>query len=86
MKRYIILIIILFLSIFVKIPRYIELNDLKIIESINCDKDYYYLKEIIPIRNNNGIEYEKKIHKVKDIDDKYFIKYAVNNCIYKKNR
>ena len=85
MKKYIFIIIILFLSLFLKIPKYIELNNLKIIKSISCDEKYYYLEEIIPTRDDNGIEYHKKIHKVKTITNKYFIKYAKNKCIKKKD-
>lgn len=84
MKKYILIIIILLLSLFIKVPNYRELNDLKIIKSIDCDKDYYYLEEIIPIKDDNGIEYDKKIHKVKNISNKYFIKYAKNKCTKKR--
>ena len=84
MKKYILIIIILLLSLFMKVPSYRELNDLKIIESIKCDENYYYLTEIIPNRDDNGIEYEKKIHKVKYISNKYFIKYAKNMCNKKR--
>ena len=84
MKKYILLIIILFISLFIKINDYRELNDLKIIESIKCDENYYYLTEIIPNRDDNGIEYDKKIHKVKIISNKYFIKYAKNMCNKKR--
>ena len=60
MKKYIlIIIIVLLLSLFIKVPSYRELNDLKIIKSIDCDKDYYYLEEVIPIKDDNGIKYAK---------------------------
>ena len=85
MKKYILIIIILVLSLFIKVPSYRELNDLRIIKSIDCDKDYYYLEEVIPIKDDNGIEYDKKMHKVKNISNKYFIKYAKNKCINKKD-
>ena len=80
MKKYIFIGIIIFISLFIKVNDYIELNDLKIIKNIKCDDNYYYLTEIIPVRGDNGIEYEKKMYKVKNISNKYFIKYAKNKC------
>lgn len=86
MKKYILIIVLLFLSLFIKVDKYIEINNLKIIDSIYVCDSYYYLEEIIPIRDDNGINYDKKIHKVKNISDKYFIKYAkYKKCIKKEN-
>lgn len=86
MKKYIFIIVLIILLLFIKIPSYRELNDLKIIKYIYvCDNYYYYLEEVIPIRDDNGIEYDKKIYKVKNISDKYFIKYAkYKKCKIKK--
>ena len=66
-KLVIITSILLLISIFADIPEYIELNNLKVIESIeyDCDSKFLYLKEILPNRDDNGIEYEYKIYKRK---------------------
>mgnify|MGYP004459909145 CR=1 FL=1 len=66
MKR-IVIATILVLSLFIiKIPKYIELNNLAIIESIGInykDKNYeIYLKEIIPYRSDQGIAYKYKYY------------------------
>ena len=50
--------------LFINIPPYIELNNLAIIEEIGIkkNKENYtlYLKEIIPIKEDNSIKYEYK--------------------------
>ena len=85
MKRIIFIIILIVLLVFIKIPSYRELNDLKIIKYIYVCDNYYYLEEVIPIRDDNGIEYDKKIYKVKNISNKYFIKYVkYKKCKNKK--
>lgn len=61
------LIIFLFIPLlFINIPPYIELNNLAIIEEIGIkhNKENYtlYLKEIIPIKEDNSIEYEYKYY------------------------
>ncbi|MBQ2909518.1 MAG: hypothetical protein IJE53_01790 [Bacilli bacterium] len=60
-KILIILIIVLELSL-IKIPKYTELNNLAIIEEIAIQKNNNYytiiLKEIIPKRKDQGINYE----------------------------
>ena len=52
--------------LFINIPPYIELNNLAIIEEIgiNKNKENYtlYLKEIIPIKEDNSIKYEYKYY------------------------
>lgn len=61
-----IIIIILFLIFFIKIPKYRELNNLIIVDKIyiTCNNNYtIYLREIIPIKEDNGITYEYKIYK-----------------------
>ena len=59
-------IIILELSL-IKVPEYIELNNLAIIEEIGIiEKNNKYtiiLKEIIPIKSNQGINYKYKYYK-----------------------
>ena len=83
MKNTIILFIILFLfSLFAKIPRYRELNHLKIIDKIYVYCDYNKLREILPTRDDNGIEYEYKYYKEKKINKgEYYIDKA--KVIYK---
>lgn len=66
MKK-IIIITILILSLFiVKIPEYVELNNLAIIESVGISyKDNIYevhVKEVIPYRNDEGISYRYKYY------------------------
>ena len=75
MKKTIILFIILFIfSLFVKLPKYRELNHLKIIDKVIVYCDYNVLREVIPKRDDNGIEYEYKYYKEKKINkSKYFI-------------
>lgn len=70
MKKIILLILILITLLSLKIPPYIELNDLIIIETIiiKKDKNIYnvYLKEIIPKKDNNSIIYEYKYYDSKN--------------------
>ena len=73
MKRTIILFIILFIfSLFVKLPKYRELNDLKIIDKVIIYCDYNLLREIIIDKDDFELEY--KYYKEKKIDkNKYYI-------------
>ena len=84
MKR--IIILILLLSISLMIPKYTELNHLIIIDGIGIEKenDIYtiYLREIIPIKDNNSIKYEYKYYKEKDND----INKAINKIKDKTNK
>lgn len=69
MKKYILMFIFVFiLSFFIKIPKYVELNEIKIIKKIevNCINKYsILLVEIEPIKKDNGISYKyKKYHKI----------------------
>lgn len=73
MKKIFILFIILFtFSLFIKLPKYKELNHLKIIDKITIKCDYYVLREIIPIKDDGGIEYDYKYYKVKKINKNNF--------------
>ena len=67
-----IIIIIILGSIIFKIPEYVELNDLAIIENMAVeykDSRYtVYLKEIIPKKDENGINYDYKYYNASDID------------------
>ena len=67
-KTTIILILVLFIFTFiVKIPKYVELNHLIIVDTIGveCSNNNItlYLREIIPAKNDNGINYQYKIYK-----------------------
>lgn len=78
MKRiiYVILISSFILSFFIK-DKYVELNNLVIVDGIGveCSDEMFniYLKEIIPIKDDSGIEYEYKYYNVKsdDIEKSY---------------
>lgn len=77
MKRYLFLLIFLIIGFFLPIPDYVELNHLMIVDSIglDCSLDGYhlYLKEVIPKRGDDGIQYDYKIYhgNGKDIKDLY---------------
>ena len=67
MKKIIVLVILFILFGFViKIPTYHELNDLAIIKGVGVsykNSSYtIYMKEIIPARSDDGIEYKYKIY------------------------
>ena len=104
MKKYILFILLLIPLLFIKIPKYIELNNLAIIDRvyISCYNNKYNVKlrEIIPIKDDNGIEYDYKYYKgtgnnintiIKNINNKtkkkLFYKHiekVYSNCINKK--
>lgn len=104
MKKYFFMfLIILFLSFFIKIPKYVELNEIKIIKSITVDCSNNYsivMKEIKPIKKDNGFSYTYKkysgngnsfIRAIKSIENnnhnKFYYKAAVinmNKCSNKK--
>ena len=67
MKKIFIGIFILLSLLIIKIPPYVELNNLAIIDSVGVsynDRNYtVYLKEIIPIKDENGITYEYEYYK-----------------------
>lgn len=81
MKKYLILIIILiFISLFIKIPKYRELNNIKIIDKIYVYCDYYKLREIL--LDKDDYNYEYKYYNEKNINkNKYYIDKA--KYIYK---
>lgn len=95
MKKIILLIIILIPLLFIKIPKYKELNHLIIIEKIgfDCSNNTIYLKEIIPLKDDNGIEYKYIIHKYNNNfnsllkNDKYYLNkdVLITNCSKYKN-
>ena len=67
MKKILLITIIILELLIIDIPNYVELNDLAIIEEITIikTKDTYKieLKEIIPIKKDQGINYNYKYYK-----------------------
>ena len=101
-KRNIILLVSFFSLILIPIPKYVELNHLILVDSIEieCSNNQYHVsfKEIIPKKEDNGIEYEYKtytksgdnldnvIHQIEE-DKPFYYKRAkidINNCKNKK--
>lgn len=66
-KRFLILLFLISMSIFFKIPEYVELNNLAIIEGIGVsyNNNHYtiYLKEVIPTKDDLGINYKYNYYK-----------------------
>lgn len=70
MKKFILALLCVFVIVgaffLIKIPEYVELNNLIIVEGIGvqCDSKNYklYLKEIIPTKDDNGITYKYKLY------------------------
>lgn len=86
MKKILILIIIIIGTyLLLDIPKYIELNDLKIIDRITINCDNIILREIIPVKDDNSIEYKYKYYN--KISNKFYYKKAkiINKCKKKKN-
>ena len=89
MKKYLLLLLILLELSLVKIPPYIELNNLAIIEEIAVEhiNDQYTVifKEIIPTKADQGIEYEYKhyIATAKSLDKAYsLLKNQTKKTLY----
>lgn len=86
MKKYLVLFLVIFIfSFFIKKDKYIELNDLKIIDRITIKCNKIILREAIPIRDDNGIEYKYKYYKINNlnsINNNYYTKRAkiINKC------
>ena len=76
MKKYILLIFIfIILSIFIKVPKYNELNNIKIIDKVYVYCDSYKLREIL--LDKDDLTFEYKYYKVKKINkNKYYISKA----------
>lgn len=88
MKK-ILIIILLIPTLFIKIPEYVELNNLIIIDTIIIQEENnhikIYLKEIIPTKNNQGITYKYKYYQEEGNDIKNIIskiKKNTNKKIY----
>ena len=86
MKRIILILLIILELFIIKIPKYEELNNLVIIKEIaveyNKDKYTIYLKEIIRIKANQGINYKYKIYK----ETSTSIKKAYNKIVSKTKK
>lgn len=66
MKKIILIILLLIELLIINIPPYVELNNLAIIEEIGVIKENnqytLILKEVIPIKDNQGIKYQYKYY------------------------
>lgn len=88
MKRIIIIVFfVIVLFICFGVPKYIELNNLSIIDKVNiqCSKDMFFisLREIQPIKDDNGIRYKyvyykENINDIGNIKTYYYNKYKKN--------
>lgn len=69
MKKILIIFFIILGAFLFKIPEYKELNNIAIIEGIAIEYDgtnyTVYLKEVIPVKSDKGIDYEYKYYKEK---------------------
>ena len=83
MKKTLIIILIVLGAVIFKIPEYRELNNIAIIEGIAIDYDGYnytvYLKEVIPVKSDRGIDYEYKYYKEKSSSIEKAYKEIVSN-------
>lgn len=93
-KNILIIISVILISLIFNIPKYRELNNIHIIEGIgiNCinDKQIVYLKEIIPEKDDSGIEYKYRYYTYhnKINNNKIYLKgtkYIITNCINTSN-
>lgn len=85
MKKIIMIILIIGLLIVVKMPKYVELNNLIIIDEIHVDcLDEYNLKfrEVIPKRDNNDITYKYKYYYGKGNNYKDILQTSFNDKAY----
>ncbi len=66
MKKIILILLVVLGAFVIKIPKYVELNNLAIIEDVGISyqegKYYLYLKEVIPTKDDNGISYKYKYY------------------------
>lgn len=89
-KTIILFIILISFSIFIKVPKYVELNNLKIITEIKLvcnDRINLTLKETILNKNNNDIKYEFKDYNIygDSINEVYEKMNSKYNNLYLKN-
>ena len=94
MKKFILILVIIIELITIKIPTYVELNDLAIIDTIAVisEKNHYtiILKETIPIKGDQGITYEYKYYKKTSATIEkaysYLLKTTKNKLYLKKTK
>ena len=73
MKKIIVLVVLIIMFGFIiKIPEYHELNDLAIIQGVGVEYKNHsytvYMKEVIPVRSDMGIDYEFKYYEGESSD------------------
>ena len=73
MKKIIVLVVLIIMFAFIiKIPEYHELNDLAIIQGVGVEYKNHsytvYMKEVIPVRSDMGIDYEFKYYEGESSD------------------
>lgn len=73
MKKIIVLVVLIIMFGFIiKIPEYHELNDLAIIQGVGVEHKNHsyivYMKEVIPVRSDMGIDYEFKYYEGESSD------------------
>lgn len=83
MKKYLFIIIFIISGLFLPISDYVELNNLIIVKNIglDCQNNIYnlYIKEIIPEKNTNNINYKYKIYQSKGKNIKEAYQNLINN-------
>lgn len=83
MKKYLFYIFLFIPILFINIPEYVELNNIAVIDkiTIKCINNYYYitLREVIPIKDDNGIKYKYKYYKDNGNNINYIINKIDNN-------
>ena len=103
MRKYLLFIIPIIILFLMPIPSYVELNHLIIVDEIHviCNDSYtLMIREIIPIRENNSIDYQYKEYQSshknlelakkrieEDTKDRFYYKKAkiiIGNCPNKK--
>lgn len=89
MKKYLLILIIIFELVTIKIPEYVELNNIAIIEEVavikTADRYTVILKEVIPKKDDNGITYEYKFYEktAPTVEKAYnYIKNSAKRKIY----
>ena len=105
LKHGLVLILLLLPILIFKIPKYVELNDLAIIQGVgyscNDGNKILYLKEIIPIKGDAGLEYQYEyyqeqgekfnnlVQKIENHTKKKIylskVKFVVTNCDISKD-
>ena len=85
MKKIILIVLLFIISIFINIPKYIELNNLMIIDRIEINCDSITFREVKPTKGDNGISYEYKTY-TEDGTDINIIKKKYKNIYIEKSK